>query len=235
MKTLTSRPNGHLDSHGRIPHIPAPVIGRDSHDVTKWGFGLSQPAECDMFSSSLNPPLNPRVNCVYRSATKMTGVKLQPTRFVRSVLKSFMAESGLEPRVVKLRVVNASKGRVDLELDITKDHTNRLKIIHGGTIASLVDLGGSLAVASEGLYATGVSTDLNVTYLKSGGKVGDKLQAVAECEKIGPTLAFTKVTFTNPLGELVARGSHTKYVKAAWKGSHPYTPPEGAEIADEVD
>ncbi|KAK4654397.1 hypothetical protein QC762_404080 [Podospora pseudocomata] len=220
-----------------FPHIPAPVIGRDSHDVTKWGFGLSQPAEREMFLSSLNPPLNPRVNCVYRSATKMTGVKLQPTRFVRSVLKSFMADSGLEPRLFgpHLRVMNASKGRVDLELDITKDHTNRLKIIHGGTIASLVDLGGSLAVASEGLYATGVSTDLNVTYLKSGGKVGDKLQAVAECEKIGPTLAFTKVTFTNPLGELVARGSHTKYVKAAWKGSHPYTPPEGAEIADEVD
>lgn len=38
---------------------------------------------------------------------------------------------------------------------------NRLKIIHGGTIASMVDLGGSLAVASMGLYATGVSTDLN--------------------------------------------------------------------------
>jgi acyl-coenzyme A thioesterase PaaI-like protein len=40
-------------------------------------------------------------------------------------------------------------------------HTqNRLKILHGGTIASLVDLGGSLAVASKGHYATGVSTDL---------------------------------------------------------------------------
>ena len=38
---------------------------------------------------------------------------------------------------------------------------NRLNIIHGGTIASMVDLGGSLAVASRGLYATGVSTDLN--------------------------------------------------------------------------
>jgi acyl-coenzyme A thioesterase 13 len=41
---------------------------------------------------------------------------------------------------------------------------NRLKIIHGGTIASLVDLGGSLAVASKGLYATGVSTDLTGTF-----------------------------------------------------------------------
>lgn len=43
---------------------------------------------------------------------------------------------------------------------------NRLKILHGGTIASLVDLGGSLAVASMGLFATGVSTDLNGTSAK---------------------------------------------------------------------
>jgi acyl-coenzyme A thioesterase 13 len=64
----------------------------------------------------------------------------------------------------------------------------------------MVDLGGSLAVASRGLFATGVSTDLNgttvvlffiiqnckytdfnirvVTYLSSGGKIGDKIMAV---------------------------------------------------------
>lgn len=46
-----------------------------------------------------------------------------------------------------------------------------------------VDLGGSLAVASRGLYATGVSTDLNVTYLNSGGQVGDVLKAVVNCDK----------------------------------------------------
>ena len=40
---------------------------------------------------------------------------------------------------------------------------NRLQILHGGTIASMVDLGGSLAVASRGLFSTGVSTDLNGT------------------------------------------------------------------------
>ncbi|KAK3381740.1 HotDog domain-containing protein [Podospora didyma] len=138
--------------------------------------------------------------------------KLPPARFVRSVLKSFMAESGLEPRLFgpHLRVTNACEGKVDFELDITKDHTNRLKILHGGTIASMVDLGGSLAVASMGLYATGVSTDLNITYLSSGGKIGDTLQGAAICEKIGKTLAFTTVTFRNQKGELTARGSHTK-------------------------
>ncbi|KAK4110852.1 Thioesterase/thiol ester dehydrase-isomerase [Canariomyces notabilis] len=163
--------------------------------------------------------------------------KLPPARFVRSVLKSFMAESGLEPRLFgpHLRITNATEGKVDFELDITKDHTNRLKILHGGTIASMVDLGGSLAVASMGLYATGVSTDLNVTYLSSGGKVGDKIHATATCDKIGKTLAYTTVTFRNQKGELAARGSHTKYVTQAWSASPPYTPPEGAVIADEVD
>ncbi|THY25742.1 hypothetical protein D6D01_04927, partial [Aureobasidium pullulans] len=74
-------------------------------------------------------------------------------------------------------------------------YQNRLNILHGGTIASMVDLGGSLAVASRGLFATGVSTDLNV----------------------GKTLAYTSINFHNEKQELVARGSHTKYVSFAWK------------------
>ncbi|TVY89138.1 putative esterase [Lachnellula willkommii] len=142
-------------------------------------------------------------------------------RFVRSVLKSFQLESGLEPRLLgeNLRVTAAEPGRVEFELDIRKEHTNRLSIMHGGTIASMVDLGGSLAVASRGLYATGVSTDLNVTYLNSGGQVGDVLKAIVKCDKFGKTLAYTSIEFINGKGEIAARGSHTKYVALAWK--HP--------------
>jgi acyl-coenzyme A thioesterase PaaI-like protein len=44
---------------------------------------------------------------------------------------------------------------------------NRLNILHGGTLACMVDLGGSLAVASRGLFATGVSTDLSGKNLTS--------------------------------------------------------------------
>ncbi|RMJ24854.1 Thioesterase superfamily [Aspergillus sp. HF37] len=139
-------------------------------------------------------------------------------RFVRSVWESFRATSGLEPRLMdNLRVTAARPGVVNFELDIQKEHTNRLSILHGGTIASMVDLGGSLAVASRGLFATGVSTDLNVTYLSSGGKVGDRILAEVNCDKFGKTLAFTSIKFSNPNGDLVARGSHTKYVSLAWK------------------
>ncbi|KFZ09227.1 hypothetical protein V501_05669 [Pseudogymnoascus sp. VKM F-4519 (FW-2642)] len=139
-------------------------------------------------------------------------------KFVRSV-SCFTNAAGTRGvgAGTKLRVTTAEPGRVEMELDIRKEHTNRLNIIHGGTIASMVDLGGSLVVASRGLYATGVSTDLNVTYLNSGGKVGDKLRAVVTCDKFGKTLAFTSVQFTNSKGQVAARGSHTKYVALAWK------------------
>lgn len=139
-------------------------------------------------------------------------------KFVRSVWESFRASSGLEPRLLDgLRVTHAVPGKVKFELDITKEHTNRLQILHGGTIASMVDLGGSLAIASRGLYATGVSTDLNVTYLSSGGKIGDTIKAEVSCDKFGKTLAFTSIEFLNEKDEVFARGSHTKYVALAWK------------------
>ncbi|KAL2836516.1 HotDog domain-containing protein [Aspergillus pseudoustus] len=141
-------------------------------------------------------------------------------RFVKSVWESFRATSGLEPRLLdSLRVTAARPGTVNFELDIQKEHTNRLNILHGGTIASMVDLGGSLAVASRGLYATGVSTDLNVTYLSSGGQVGDKILAEVTCDKFGKTLAYTSIRFMNGNGDVFARGSHTKYVALAWKDS----------------
>ncbi|KAF2863705.1 esterase [Piedraia hortae CBS 480.64] len=139
--------------------------------------------------------------------------------FVRSVWDSFRATSGLEPRLLNnLQILTARPGNVTFSLPIEGHHTNRLKILHGGTIACMTDLGGSLAVASNELHATGVTTDLNVTYLSSGGKVGDTILAEAICDKIGKNLAFTEVRFKDEkTGELVARGSHTKFVRRAWE------------------
>jgi len=54
-------------------------------------------------------------------------------------------------------------------------HTSYCNIFEVNTNQISVDLGGSLAVASRGLYATGVSTDLNgklmliLTHLASPG------------------------------------------------------------------
>ncbi|KAF5484740.1 putative esterase [Colletotrichum siamense] len=154
--------------------------------------------------------------------------KLPPLRFVRSVLNSFSKDSGLEPRLLgnNFRVTGASVGNVEFELAIQKEHTNRLQTIHGGTLASLVDLGGSLAVASKGRFMTGVSTDINVTYLNPGGTPGDIMTGTAICDKMGRTLAYTTVQFFNKKGELAARGSHTKYIAKTWVSEDFVAPDE---------
>lgn len=95
-----------------------------------------------------------------------------------------MATSGVEPRLIEnMKITAASPGKVSFELPIEKQHTNRLGILHGATIATMVDTSGSLALASRGLYSTGVSTDLSVTYLNSGGKMGDTIRGEVVCDK----------------------------------------------------
>jgi acyl-coenzyme A thioesterase 13 len=67
---------------------------------------------------------------------------------------------------------------------------------------------------------------LNVTYLSPGGRTGDLLKGTAILDKIGKTLAYTQVTFTNSKGQLAARGSHTKYVTGTMGEAGPYVAPE---------
>jgi acyl-coenzyme A thioesterase PaaI-like protein len=61
-----------------------------------------------------------------------------------------------------------------------------------------------LALASKGLFATGVSTDINISYI-SGVKQGETVTVEARVDKLGKTLAFTTVElFTKErLGNLV--------------------------------
>ncbi|KAG6361915.1 hypothetical protein INS49_010144 [Diaporthe citri] len=154
---------------------------------------------------------------------------LRAEQFVPRVLKNFMATSGLEPTLLgnnNLRVVAAGPGKVTFDLHIHKQHTNRLNILHGGTIASMVDLGGSLAVASMGLYSTGVSTDLNGTRSRAVLlQQQDKIRVIAECEKMGKTLAYTHMKFFNGKGDMfiekARQDQQTPYALPAWDKDLP--------------
>lgn len=56
---------------------------------------------------------------------------------------------GFESHAVKgLRFVTASKGRVEFRMVVTKDHINYVGTLHGGCIATLVDVVGSAAILS---------------------------------------------------------------------------------------
>ncbi|CAG8602850.1 2405_t:CDS:2 [Paraglomus brasilianum] len=138
--------------------------------------------------------------------------------FVCSVFKKFMEGGGFDTLVLsEMKITQATNGKVISELAIEKKHLNRLDGLHGGVTSTIVDLGGSLAIASKGLYATGVSTDLNVTFVNSA-KLGDIIVMEASCVKIGKTLAFTEINIRNKeSGNLIAQGRHTKFIALAHK------------------
>ncbi|KAI8329606.1 esterase [Choanephora cucurbitarum] len=140
---------------------------------------------------------------------------LRTPELVQKVFKSFMTAGGYDSVVLPgLKILTTEEGRVRAELEVEKKHLNRLGSVHGGLLATIVDVAGSLAIASKGLYATGVSTDINISYI-SGVKQGEKINIDARVDKLGKTLAFTSVELSNK-GRLVALGRHNKFVAQAY-------------------
>ncbi|KAI8053382.1 HotDog domain-containing protein [Syncephalis plumigaleata] len=131
--------------------------------------------------------------------------------FVRRTLLLLRRPNGYDSTLAdKLKVVEAEPGRAVCTMQIEERHLNRVDSLHGGMIASLVDICGSLAIASTGDYLTGVSTDLSVSYL-NGSALNEVITIDARCTKIGKSLAFTAVDITSGT-RLLAQGRHTKFI-----------------------
>jgi len=90
--------------------------------------------------------------------------------------------------------------------------------IHGSVSATIVDWMGGMAIASYDLREkTGVSVDIHVTY-QSSAKEGDEIEIEGIADKVGGSLAFTKVNIfkvqDSQRGVAVVTGTHTKFVRA---------------------
>lgn len=133
-------------------------------------------------------------------------------QFVRNVWKDMIANGGVEKVLFPgLTITHAEPGIVKGELKVEQKHLNRLGSMHGGVLSTLVDIGGSLAVASHNRFQTGVSTDISTTFISAAGKPGDTLNLLSRTDRLGRTMAFTTVELSRD-GKLVAKGNHTKFV-----------------------
>ncbi|KAI7869331.1 HotDog domain-containing protein [Spinellus fusiger] len=169
---------------------------------------------------------------LYYLSSMIASPVLRSKAFVEKVLQNFKAQGGYDAHVLsKLCLVDSDASRVVAELTVEKYHLNRLGTVHGGLLATVVDIGGSLAIASRGLFATGVSTDINISYLSSATQ-GDVLTMVAKCDRLGKTLAFTSVDIKCK-DTLVAIGRHNKWVAKAH--SHPLNRTEQGEAVEAVE
>ncbi|TKA73448.1 hypothetical protein B0A55_06080 [Friedmanniomyces simplex] len=120
-----------------------------------------------------------------------------------------------------VKITSATKGHVTARLPLSQNHMNSMGSLHGSVTATIVDWMGGMAISSHDLRSkSGVSVDIHVTY-QSGAKTGDEIEIEGIAEKVGGSLAFTKVNIYKveggKRGRVVATGTHTKFVK----GSEP--------------
>ena len=109
-------------------------------------------------------------------------------------------------------LVSAAEGKARMRVVVGEPLANPNGHMHGGAIATLVDVAGTYAIMSADRQGRpGVTTDLNVSYLV-GAAVGAVVVAEASVLKIGKTLAFVEVEVRREAdGALMAQGRMTKF------------------------
>ncbi|XP_062952969.1 acyl-coenzyme A thioesterase 13 [Cynocephalus volans] len=138
----------------------------------------------------------------------MNGMK----RSAAEVLKA-MANSKCFDRVLeKVTFVSSAPEKLVCEMKVEEQHTNKMGTLHGGFTATLIDNISTLLLLCSERGVTGVSVDMNITYM-SPAKLGEDIVITAHILKQGKTLAFASVDLTNKAtGKLIAQGRHTKHL-----------------------
>ncbi|EYU31202.1 hypothetical protein ABFS82_08G243100 [Erythranthe guttata] len=122
----------------------------------------------------------------------------------------------IEPIVMQgLKIDRIERGRVVCSLTVPPRLLNTGNTLHGGATAALVDIAGSAVIYTMGAPTTGVSVEINVSYL-SGAYVGEEIEIDSKALRVGKSVAVVSVDFTSKkTGKLIAQGRHTKYLPVA--------------------
>ncbi|KAF5751759.1 acyl-coenzyme A thioesterase 13-like [Tripterygium wilfordii] len=115
-----------------------------------------------------------------------------------------------------LKIDLIEPGRVVYSFKVPQRLLNAGNSLHGGATATLVDLLGSAVVFTVGgAPTTGVSVEINVSYLDAA-YADDELEIEAKALRIGKAIAVVSVEFRNKTTKkIIAQGRHTKYLQVA--------------------
>ncbi|XAR55723.1 Acyl-CoA hydrolase [Bertholletia excelsa] len=121
----------------------------------------------------------------------------------------------IEPLVIQgLRVDLIEKGRLVCSMKVPPRLLNSGNFLHGGATASLVDIVGSAVIVSVGAPTTGVSVEINVSYLDAA-YVDEEIEIEAKALRVGKAIAVVSVEIRKKeTGKIIAQGRHTKYLNA---------------------
>ncbi|KAI1710015.1 thioesterase superfamily domain-containing protein [Ditylenchus destructor] len=129
---------------------------------------------------------------------------------IKELYKGYAAAKNFQKTAGMCRVVSVDKGRVQVEFDVSEEHTNPLGTLHGGMTASLVDIVTSTAVRATGRENVGVTVDLTVSYL-APARIGDTVIVDGSVTKMGRSMAYTRADLRLKSDDsIIATALHTK-------------------------
>ncbi|GAB2277237.1 hypothetical protein Dimus_011944 [Dionaea muscipula] len=147
-----------------------------------------------------------------RNYLEKKGSEDEPTRIDQLPSRFFDAfiMQGIRPVLIE-------RNRIVCSFRVPPRLLNTANTLHGGAIASLVDLVGSAAVFTAGAPATGVSVEINVSYL-DGALPDEEIEIEARNLRVGKAIAVVSVELRKKdTGKIIAQGRHTKYLALSSK------------------
>ncbi|KAM6579078.1 hypothetical protein CsatB_030915 [Cannabis sativa] len=89
--------------------------------------------------------------------------------------------------------------------------------LHGGATATMVDLIGSAVLYTHGVPASGVSVEINISYLDSA-YAGEEIEVEAKTLLLGKAIGVVSVELRKKnTGKIIAHGRHSKYLVGSSK------------------
>lgn len=94
-------------------------------------------------------------------------------------------------QLLGIKLALLGSGRSELEVQVKKDHTNPIGLVHGGLIMSIADAAMGNAIRSLGIV--GVTADCSVAFPGSA-RMGEIITAKGNVIKTGKNLIFAEAT-----------------------------------------
>ncbi|KAI4326185.1 hypothetical protein MLD38_031523 [Melastoma candidum] len=110
-----------------------------------------------------------------------------------------------------LRVLSVEPGRVLCSLSVPDRLLNAGDFLHGGATAALVDMVGSAAIYSVGAPTSGVSVEINISYLDAAF-AEEEIEIEGKVLRVGKAMGVVTVELRKKNGKIIAQGRHTKYL-----------------------
>ncbi|KAJ4967416.1 hypothetical protein NE237_019265 [Protea cynaroides] len=102
-------------------------------------------------------------------------------------------------------------GRVVCSMKVPLRLLNSGNFLHGGATASLVDIVGSAAIYTVGAPTTGVSIEINVSYLDAAF-INEEIEIEGKVLRVGKAIGVVTVELRKKkTGRIIAQGRHTNY------------------------